>query len=159
MKRTLFAIALALTAIFALGIDAHAQQPVITPYQVVSGSPAITITTTSATSATMGSRAAHEAQVQFAFGAVSGSYSTCTVQPKTSIDGTSFLTLGSAISITVSSNTVQAFTVIEQLGTTSVTSGAASSTAALGFGILTEYTFSCSSYGTSAPVTITAIHR
>jgi hypothetical protein len=45
------------------------------------------------------------------------------------------------------------------LGTTTVTSSTASSTAALGFGQLTKATFACTTYGTTAPVTITAIYR
>jgi hypothetical protein len=40
-----------------------------------------------------------------------------------------------------------------------VTTTTASSTAAAGIGMQTKYTFACSSYGTSAPVTITAIYK
>jgi hypothetical protein len=41
-----------------------------------------------------------------------------------------------------------------------LTTSAASSTAALGFGQLTKFTFACSGgYGTSAPVTVSVIYR
>jgi hypothetical protein len=81
------------------------------------------------------------------------------VQAETSFDGANYLTLGSAVSVTATSKTVNAWTVIEQLGTTSVTSSAVSSTAALGFGQTTEFVFACLSYGTTAPVTISVIYR
>jgi hypothetical protein len=82
------------------------------------------------------------------------------VQAKTSYDGVNYLTLGSAVPVTVSTNAVNAWTIIEELGTDSVTSSAVSSTAALGFGQLTMYTFACSGgYGASAPVTVSVIYR
>lgn len=121
--------------------------------------PAITIAGATADTTATPTTAAREAQILWTFGTVSGTYSTCTAQAKTSDDGTNYLTLGSAAAITVTSNTVNAWTVIEQLGTTSVTTSAVSSTAALGFGQLTKFTFACSGYGTSAPVTITVIYR
>jgi len=40
-----------------------------------------------------------------------------------------------------------------------VTTATVSSTAALGFGQLTKFTFACSAYGTSAPVTVSVIYR
>jgi hypothetical protein len=129
------------------------------PTGVVVDAPAITIAGTAATTTATPTSAAHEAQIQWNFGAVSGTYSSCAVQLKTSFDGTNWLTLGSAASVTVTSNTLNAWTVIEQLGTTSVTTSSVSSSAALGFGQLTEFSFSCSSYGTSAPVSISVIYR
>ena len=129
------------------------------PVGVVTDTPAITIAAAAATSSATPTTSAREAQIQWTFGTVSGTYSSCTVQAKTSYDGVSFLTLGSPASVTVTSNTVNAWTVIEQLGTTSVTTSSVSSSAALGFGQLTEFSFSCSSYGTSAPVSISVIYR
>lgn len=114
-------------------------------------------TITSNPTSTTGSATAH---VTWVFGTVSGTYSGCTVQAKTSFDGANFLTLGSAAALTVTSNTVNAWDIYQQAPvTTGVTTTAVSSTTATGFGQLTEYTFACSAYGTSAPVTITAIYR
>jgi hypothetical protein len=130
------------------------------PLGVVTDTPAITIAGATADTTATPTTSAREAQIQWVFGTVTGSYSTCTVQAKTSYDGTNYLTLGTAASVTVSSNAVNAWTVIEQLGTTSVTTSTVSSTAALGFGQLTKYTFACSGgYGTSAPVTVSVIYR
>jgi len=130
------------------------------PVGVVTDTPAITIAGASADTAATPTTSAHEAQIQWSFGTVTGSYSTCTVQARTSYDGTSYLTLGAPASVTVASNAVNAWTVIEQLGTTSVTTSSISSTAALGFGKLTKYTFACSGgYGTSAPVAVSVIYR
>jgi hypothetical protein len=129
------------------------------PVGVVTDTPAITITSAAATSSATPTTTAHEAQIQWAFGTVSGTYSSCTVQAKTSYDGTNYLTLGSAATVTATSGAVNAWTIIEELGANSVTTSAVSSTAALGFGQLTEFTFSCSSYGTSAPVSISVIYR
>ena len=129
------------------------------PTGVIVDTPTITIAGASATTTATPTTSAREAQIQWTFGTVSGTYSTCTVQAKTSYDGVNFLTLGSAAPVTVTSNTVNAWTVIEQLGTTSVTTSSVSSSAALGFGQVTEFAFSCSSYGTSAPVSISVIYR
>ena len=127
---------------------------------VIVDNPTITITTATADTTATPTTSAHEAQVFWSFGTVAGTYSTCTVQAKTSYDGSTWLTLGTAVTVTVTSSTNNAWTLIEQIGTTSVTSSAVSSTAALGFGQLTKFTFGCSgTYGTSAPVTITAIYR
>ncbi|PYV31870.1 MAG: hypothetical protein DMG22_15285 [Acidobacteria bacterium] len=103
--------------------------------------------------------AAREAQINWTFGTVAGTYTTCTVQAKTSVDGTNWLTLGTAASVTATTNSVNQWTLIEQAGTTSVTTSTVSSTAALGFGQLTKFTFACSAYGTSAPVTVSVIYR
>ena len=129
------------------------------PTGVVVDTPAIAIAGASATTTATPTTSAHEAQIQWTFGTVSGTYSSCTVQAKTSYDGVNFLTLGSAASVTAASNAVNAWTLVEQLGTTSVTTSSVSSSAALGFGQLSEFTFSCSSYGTSAPVSISVIYR
>lgn len=107
--------------------------------------------------ATTGVTTAHIAWV---FGTVSGTYTTCTVQAKTSFDGVNWLTLGSAASVTATTGTVNAWDIYQQAPTTSgVTTTTVSSSAAAGFGLLTEYTFACSAYGTSAPVTISVIYR
>ena len=129
------------------------------PTGVIVDTPAITIAGATATTTATPTSSAHEAQILWNFGTVSGTYSTCTVQAQTSYDGTNYLTLGSAASVTVTSNTLNAWTVIEQLGTTSVTTSSVSSTAALSFGQLTRWAFSCSSYGTSAPVSVSVIYR
>ena len=129
------------------------------PVGVVADTPAIAITTTAATSSATPTTSAREAQIQWAFGAVSGTYSSCTVQAKTSYDGTNYLNLGSAVTVTTTNGAVNAWTIIEELGTGSVTTSAVSSTAALGFGQLTEFTFSCSSYGTAAPVAVSVIYK
>ena len=122
--------------------------------------PIVTIagaTITSNPTSTTGSATAH---VTWVFGTVSGTYSGCTVQAKTSYDGTNFLNLGSTASVTVASNTVNAWDIYQQAPvTTGVTTTTVSSTAAAGFGQLTDYTFACSAYGTSAPVAITAIYK
>ena len=112
--------------------------------------------TTIPTSAT-GSATVHLAWV---FGTVSGTYTGCTVQAKTSFDGINWLNLGSAASVTVASNSVNAWDIYQQAPVpTGVTTTTVSSSAAAGFGQLNEYTFARSAYGTSAPVTITAIYK
>ena len=112
--------------------------------------------TTSPTS-TIASTAAH---VTWVFGAVSGTYTGCTVQAKTSFDGINFLTLGSAASVTVTSNAVNAWDIYQQAPVaTGPTTTAVSNSAAAGFGQLTEYAFSCAAYGSGAPVKITAIYK
>lgn len=93
----------------------------------------------------------HELSVEWTFGTVTGSYTTCTVQPKTTLDGTTYLTLGSAFTVTVSTNRVNAFTVTEPLAAT------VSATAANSFGLNALLTFACSGYGTSAPVALSIV--
>jgi hypothetical protein len=130
------------------------------PVGVVTDTPSITIAGATASSSATPTTSARQAQIQWTFGTVSGTYSSCTVQAKTSYDGTNYLTLGSPASVTVSTGAVNAWTIIEPLGTTSVTTSAVSSTAALGFGQLTEYTFACTGgYGSSAPVAVSVIYR
>jgi hypothetical protein len=100
------------------------------------------------------------ARVEWVFGTVTGSYTGCTVQAKTSIDGTRFMTLGSPVSLTVATNALNAWDIYQQAAVaTGVTTTAVSSSAAAGFGQLSEFTFACSGYGTSAPVAITAIYK
>lgn len=123
------------------------------------GNPTITIAGATADTTTMPTTNQHEAQILWAFGTVSGTYSTCTVQAKTSYDGTNWLTLGSAATVTVTSNALNAWTILAQAPTSSVTTSSVSSTAALSFGQISKFTFACSGYGTSAPVTITVIYR
>ncbi len=141
--------------LFALGAARVGNFPVA----YVVDSPTISIAGAMADTTSTPTTAAREAQIVWTFGTVNGTYSTCTVQAKTSFDGVNYLTLGSAASVTVTSNTVNAWTVIEQIGTTSVTTGAVSPTAALGFGQFTKFTFACSSYGAIAPVIISTVYR
>ena len=114
-------------------------------------------TVTTSPTPTIGATTAH---VIWVFGTVTGTYTGCTVQAKTSFDGANWLNLGSAASLTVTSNTVNAWDIYQQAPvTTGVTTTTVSSTAAAGFGQWNEYIFACSAYGTSAPVTITAIYH
>jgi len=130
------------------------------PFGFVTGSPTISITTGSATSAYQSTTGATTAHVQWVFGTVAGSYSSCTVQAKTSFDGVNWLTLGSAAAVTATSNTINAWDIYQQAPSTSgVTTTTPSSSAAVGFGAWTEYTFACSAYGTSAPVAISVIYK
>jgi hypothetical protein len=136
------------------------------PIGVITDTPTIIIAGTTATSTATPTTSAREAQIQWSFGTVTGSYGACTVQALTSYDGRNFFTVGSAASITVATGEFNAWTIIEQLGTTSVTTSSVSasttpsSVTALGFGQLTEYTFACSGgYGSNAAVTVTVIYR
>ena len=99
--------------------------------------------------ATMGD---HQAAVQLIFGTVSGSYSGCTVQARTSVDGTNYLTLSTAKSITMTTGTSNAWTIIDPVGT------AVSATAANSFGAATRFTLACSSYGTSATANLSVVY-
>ena len=122
------------------------------PLLTIAGA-AITTNPTSTTGATT-------AHLTWVFGTVAGSYSICTVQAKTSFDGANFLTLGGAATVTVATNAINAWDIYQQAPvTTGVTTTTVSNSAAAGFGQLSEYTFACSAYGASAPVTITAIYK
>ena len=122
--------------------------------------PILTIAGASISTTPTSTSGASTAHVAWVFGTVAGAYTGCTVQARTSFDGINFLTLGSAASVTVSSNAVNAWDLYQQAPvSTGVTTTTVSSTAAAGFGQLSEYTFACSGYGTSAPVTITAIYK
>lgn len=152
-------LGLLLASGFWLFTSFAAPEKMIQPRAGTFDTPTISIAGATADTTATPSTAAREAQINWTFGTVSGTYSTCTVQAKTSIDGTNYLTLGSAASVTATSGTVNQWTLIEQLGTTSVTTSAVSSAAALGFGQLTKFTFACTGYGTSAPVTVTVVYR
>jgi hypothetical protein len=111
-------------------------------------SPTITITTATATSSTFSTAGVRQIGIQWKFGTVAGSFTSCTAQVETTFNGTNFLTLGDAQSITVTTTTLNAWTLTEPLGTTT------SSTVSNSFGLLSRFTFACSGYGTSAPVSI-----
>jgi hypothetical protein len=122
--------------------------------------PLLSITVASITTNPTSVTGATTAHLAWVFGTVSGTYTGCTVQAKTSFDGVNWLNLGSAASITVASNAVNAWDIYQQAPvSTGVTTTTVSNSAAAGFGQLNEYTFACSAYGTSAPVTITAIYK
>lgn len=158
-KRGLIRILSLVLAVLLIGQPEVFAQTRTAPVGALIATPTISIAAATADTTPVSSTTAHEAQIFFNFGTVSGSYTTCTVQAKTSYDGSTYLTLGSAATVTATSNTANAWTVIEQLGTTSVTTSSVSSTVALGFGQLTKFTFACSGYGVSAPVTVTVIFR
>jgi hypothetical protein len=135
------------------------------PTGVIVDTPTITIAGASATSTATPTTGGYHANIVWKFGTVAGSYSTCTVQALTSYDGTNYETLGSAAAVTVATGEFNVWDVYGQAPdtmpmVTSVSSGTTStSLAANNFGLLTEYLFSCSSYGTSAPVTITVVYK
>jgi hypothetical protein len=129
-------------------------------FSYILDNPALTIAGASITTNPTSTTGASTAHVSWVFNTVSGTYTGCTVQTKTSFDGVTWLTLGSAAAVTVTSNAVNAWDIYQQApASTGVTTTTVSSTAAVGFGQLSEYTFACTAYGTSAPVTITAIYK
>lgn len=148
-----------MVALFLLGTARIGNFPM--PYVV--DNPTITIAGATADTTATPTTTEHEAHIVWTFRTVSGTYSSCTAQAKTTYDGTNFLTLGAAESITVTSNQVNAWDIIQVPPTTSaaptIVLSTASATAALAFGQQTKFTFACSSYGTSAPATITAIYK
>ena len=120
--------------------------------------PTVTILTVTVDTQAFPTSGAKSIGVQFKFGTVVGTYTTCTAQAKTSFDGgATYLTIGSAAAVVATSTTVNAWTVLAQLGTTSVTTTAVSATVALSFGNVSKFTFACSAYGTSAPVTVSTM--
>jgi hypothetical protein len=122
--------------------------------------PLLTIAGASISTNPTSTTGATTAHLTWVFGTVSGTYSGCTVQAKTSFDGVNWLNLGSAAALTVTTNAVNAWDIYQQAPvTTGVTTTTVSSSAAAGFGQWSEYAFACSSYGSSAPVTITGIYR
>ena len=160
----LIAVVLVLAATFSFRLpqvsaDAYSSHR-FPAFGYILDNPILTIagaTTTTKPTSTTGVTTAH---VTWVFGTVSGTYSSCTVQAKTSYDGVNWLNLGSAASVTVSTNAVNAWDIDQQAPvTTGVTTTTVSNSAAAGFGQSSEYTFACSAYGTSAPVTITAIYK
>ena len=123
-------------------------------------SPTITIAGATVTSSSTPTTSGREAHVIWVFGTVSGTYTSCTAQAQTAPDGATFLNLGGTAALTVTSGAVNAWDIYQQAPvTTGVTVTAPSSTAATGFGQLTNFKFACTGYGTSAPVTITVIYR
>ena len=122
--------------------------------------PLLTIAGASISTNPTSTAGAATAHVTWVFGTVSGTYTGCTVQAKTSFDGVNFLNLGGAAAVTVTGNTVNAWDIYQQAPvSTGVTTTTVSGAAASGFGQLTEYAFACSAYGTSAPVAITGIYK
>ncbi len=157
MKRNLILAWALLVVLVVFGVAATHITP---PFSALIDAPTITITTATADTTETTTTGAERAEIQWKFGTVDGTYTTCTVQAKTTYDGTNYLTLGNAASVTVTTGASNAWTLIAQQGTTTVTTSAVSATAALGFGRMTKYTFGCSgAYGTSAPVTISTIYQ
>jgi hypothetical protein len=129
-------------------------------FSYILDNPILTIAGATITTSPTSTTGATTAHLTWVFGTVSGTYTGCTVQAKTSFDGATWLNLGSAAAVTVTTNAVNAWDIYQQAPvTTGVTTTTVSSTAAAGFGQLSEFTFACSAYGTSAPVTITAIYK
>lgn len=150
----------ALLCALALPHPASAQVDSNTPPHVTYSQPAITIAGGTADTLPSTSVIAREAHVFWQFGTVVGTYTFCTVQAKTTYDGTNYLTLGSAVSVTATTGTGTAWSLFAQNGTTGVTTSTPSTTVALSFGVKTKFTFACSgAYGTSAPVTVSVIYR
>ena len=156
------AAVLAALSLLCLPVPLKSQQNPVrsSPVGSIADTPSITITTGAANTTYTPTTPAHEVQVQWKFGTVVGTYGTCTVQLQTSFDGTTWLTMGSAAAVTVTTGTVNAWTVQEALGTvTNVQTSTPSATVALGFGQITRGAFSCTTYGTSAPVAINALYK
>ena len=88
----------------------------VPPYapNVVTDTPTITIAGATATTTATPTTASREAHIVWTFGTVAGSYTSCTVQAQTTYDGTNFLTMGSAQSVTVTSTTVNAWDIYQQ---------------------------------------------
>ena len=122
--------------------------------------PVLAITGASVTTSPTPTSGVTTAHVSWVFGAVSGTYTGCTVQAKTTFDGVNFLNLGSAAAVSVTANAVNAWDIYQQAPvTTGVTTTTVSSSVAAGFGQASEYTFACSAYGTSAAVTLSNIYK
>jgi hypothetical protein len=129
-------------------------------FSYILDNPLLTIVGATMTTNPTSTTGATTAHLTWVFGTVAGTYSTCSVQGKTSFDGVNWLNLGSAASVTVATNAVNAWDIYQQAPvTTGVTTTTVSSSAAAGFGQLSEYTFACTGYGSSAPVAITAIYK
>lgn len=153
---TKFRAALSLV-ILLLATQVGFAQTIVRAPTIVVDSPALTLTTGTADTAATPTTGAQTAIVQFKFATVVGSYGTCTVQAKTSVDGSSYLTLSTAASVTISSGTSNSW-VVTAAPPTSGNTSTPSTTATRSFGQLTKYTVACSSYGTSAPVTVSVIY-
>jgi hypothetical protein len=114
--------------------------------------PTITITTATATTTNFSSYGMGSLVIYWKFGTVAGTFSTCTVQASTSIDNlNNWLNIGDAVTLTVTTGTANSWIVSAPGGTTVTT------TTASAFGQRTRFVFACSSYGTSAPSTITVL--
>ncbi len=156
MKQLLWIIILVLAIVGLLPIAGAAQT--VPDTGVIIDKPTITIAAATADSSASKSASAHSAIVQFTFGTVTGTYTGCTVQAKTTVDGTNYLNLSTAASITVTTGTTTTWTVTAK-GPASGNTSTPSTTTADGFGQLTKFTFACASaYGTSAPVTVSVIY-
>ncbi len=140
----------------------------IPPSNGVVDNPTTTIAGSTATTTVTPTSGVGSVRVFWKFGTLVGTYSGCTVQAQTSYDGATFLNLGGAEPVTVTSGTLNAWGIYELPLTASVqfptdASGIAvtpvSTNVATSFGQATQFVFSCTGYGTSAPVTITVIYR
>lgn len=156
MKR-IFRVLIALwLTLLPIPVALMAQGPTWTtrPVYILNDAPTITIAGATADTTATPTVGMHEVSMQWKFGTVAGSYTTCTVQAKTSIDnGVTYLLLGSAVSVTVTSGTTNVWRLVE------ASSGSVSTTTSPSFGQQTKYTFACSGgYGTSAPVTVSATY-
>jgi hypothetical protein len=132
-------------AVTAFGQRAPVTSPAVS---ALTSTPAITIGAGTADSADFPTTGMHQLDVELDLGTVTGSYTTCTMQAKTLLNGT-YYTIGSAASVTIASNTHPMWLVQAPLATTVSTSSAND------FGGRTKFTFACSgAYGTSiaAPV-------
>jgi hypothetical protein len=158
----LAALLLWVTAPMWFGAPAAGGTPANVIYRsgVVVDTPTITIAGATATTTSTPTTAAREAHVLWQFGTVSGTYTTCTAQAKTTYDGVNFVNLGGTAALTVTSTTVNAWDIYQQAAaSTGATVTAPSPTSGTGFGQATQFVFACTAYGTSAPVTVTVIYR
>lgn len=157
-KRNVMIGAVVLFCLVFTGMAKPQNPAVIRDTGVVVDTPTVTIAGVTVDTTPTASASAHSVIVQFKFGTVVGSYSACTVQAKTSIDGgASYLTLSTAASITATTGTANTWMVTDK-GPASGNTSTPSTSASIGFGQLTKFTFACSGYGTSAPVTVTTIY-
>lgn len=150
----------ALTFVFAV-YGAPRPENRIQTYSAIADSAAFTVGTATIDTPATPTTGSTSAQAYIAFDTVAGSFTTCTMQAKTSIDGTNYLTLGGAANVTITSTTKTYWAVLAQAPSTSaVTTSTPSTSAALGFGALTKFTIACSGgYGTSAPGTLTVVYK
>lgn len=140
-------IAIGFTLFVLASTTAALGQGAVRNVQVIVDTPTITIATATADTTWTSTVAAHQGTIRWKFGTVTGSYTGCTVQAKTGPDGTNFEALGSAQSVTVATGQLNEWVLFEPASSTP-------STTAQGFGQATKFTFACSGYGISAPVSI-----
>lgn len=154
----IIAAAFAVSTLLSVPAQAFPQRVINPDQQSITDAPTITIAAAPVQSSTTPTAGVAAVQIQMKFGTVVGSYTTCTAQLQTSMDnGTTWLTIGTAPTVTVTSNTVNTWVVFAEIGSTSVVVSAVSSTVALVFGNVSRLSFSCSGYGTSAPVSINTL--